>query len=155
MTLRPSGAFSPIHGFSALSTLEISPTPNFTTYFNWGLDYLDRDYVLNGTTQVGYGTRSVNMSGCLVEPTAVTAGATGAAPVAPASCGANTKDISEFTGGYWWNIKNGPKGRLRQGIQYSLFDRTLWSGAGGTANPGNGAHGYDSMVFTSLRYYLP
>ncbi len=155
LTLRPNGAFSPIHGFSALSTIELNPTPNFNMYFNYGGDYLDRDYVLNGTTQVGYGTRSVSMTGCLVEPTAVTAGATGAAPVAPASCGANTKDIQEITAGYWWNIKNGPKGRLRQGIQYSLFDRTLWSGAGGTANPGGGAHGYDNMVFTSLRYYLP
>ena len=33
--------------------------------------------------------------------------------------------------------------------------RDLWSGNGGTTNPGNGAHGNDSMVFTSLRYYLP
>ena len=48
-----------------------------------------------------------------------------------------------------------PRARLRQGIQYSLIRRDLWSGAGGTANPGNGAHGDDNMIFTSLRYYLP
>ncbi|MGA2754155.1 MAG: hypothetical protein ABSE53_10320 [Terracidiphilus sp.] len=155
VTLRPNAMLSPIHGFSALSTLELNPSPNFTAYFNYGGDYLARDYVLSGTTQVGYGTRSTNMSGCLVEPTAVTAGATGAAPVAPANCGGSNKDVQEFTAGYWWNIHNSPKGRLRQGIQYSLFRRDLWSGAGGTANPGNGAHGDDSMIFTSLRYYLP
>jgi Skp family chaperone for outer membrane proteins len=156
-TLRPDGTISPIHGFSALSTLEMNPTPNFNLYFNYGGDYLGRDYVLNGTTQVGYGTRSANMSGCLTEPTTVSsAGATGGAAITPANCGGSNKDVQEFTAGYWWNIINaGPKGRLRQGIQYSIFRRDLWSGAGGTNNPGNGAHGDDNMIFTSLRYYLP
>ena len=155
VTLRPNATISPIHGFSALSTLELNPSPNFNLYFNYGGDYLDRDYVLNGTTQVGYGTRSTNMSGCLTETLNGTAAAGGAAPVAPANCGGSNKDVQEFTVGYWWNIHNSAQGRLRQGIQYSWFDRTLWSGAGGTANPGNGAHGDDNMLFTSLRYYLP
>ena len=155
VTLRPDGQFSPIHGFSALSTLELNPTARFMAYFNYGGDYLDRDYVLSGTTQVGYGTRSVSMTGCEVEPLAPTAGATGAAPVAPSSCGASTKDVQEFTAGYWFNIHAGPQGRLRQGIQYSLIRRDLWSGNGGTTNPGGGAHGDDNMIFTSFRYYLP
>jgi len=156
VTLRPSGLISPIHGFSALGTLEVNPTPNFNIYSYYGADYLDRDYVLNGTTQVGYGTRSTDMSGCLTETFTATAGAGGAAPVAPAHCGASNKDVQEFTVGYWWNIVNaGPKGRLRQGFEYSLFRRDLWSGNGGTTNPGGGAHGYDNMIFTSLRYYLP
>jgi hypothetical protein len=155
VTLRPDAAISPIHGFSALSTIELNPSQNFTTYFNYGGDYLDRDYMISGTTQVGYGTYTANMSGCLAEPTTPTAGATGAAAVAPANCGGSTKDVQEFTAGYWWNIHNGPQGRLRQGIQYSLIRRDLWSGAGGTTNPSNGAHGDDNMIFTSLRYYLP
>ncbi len=156
VTLRPNAAISPIHGFSALSTFEVNPTPNFNMYFNYGGDELDRNYVLSGTTQVGYGTRSTNMSGCLVEPTTVaSAGATGAASTSPANCGGSTKDVQEFTAGYWWNIISGAQGRLRQGIQYSLIRRDIWSGAGGTANPGNGAHGDDNMIFTSLRYYLP
>jgi Skp family chaperone for outer membrane proteins len=159
ITLRPDATISPIHGFSALSTLELNPAGRFMAYFNYGGDELDRDYVLSTvgatTTQVGYGTRSTNMSGCLVEPTTPTAGATGAAPTAPSNCGGSTKDVQEFTAGYWWNIIAGAKGRLRQGIQYSLIRRDIWSGAGGTANPGNGAHGDDNMIFTSLRYYLP
>ena len=155
VTLRPSGIFSPIHGFSALSTIELNPTPRLNMYFNYGADYLDRDYVLNGTTQVGYGTRSVNMSGCATEAANFTVGATGAAPIAPANCGGSNKDVQEFTAGYWYNLYNGPKGRFRQGLQYSWFERDLWSGAGGTTNPGGGARGTDSMVFTSLRYYLP
>ena len=63
--------------------------------------------------------------------------------------------MAEFTAGYWFYIHNGPKGALKQGIQYSNIRRDLWSGAGGTLNPGGGAHGNDNMVFTSFRYYLP
>ena len=37
----------------------------------------------------------------------------------------------------------------------AYFQRPLWSGAGGTANPGGGAYGADSMWWTSFRYYLP
>jgi len=155
VTLRPSGQFSPVHGFSALSTLELNPDARTNIYFNYGGDYLDRDYVLNGATQVGYGTRSVNMSGCATETFTGTAGAGGAAPIAPANCGGSNKDVQEFTAGYWYNLLAGPKGRLRQGLQYSWFRRDLWSGAGGTTNPGGGAHGDDNMIFTSFRYYLP
>ena len=154
VTIRPNGQLSPLHGFSALSTIELNPTPRLNMYFNYGADYIDRDYVLNGATQVGYGARSTNMSGCTVEPVS-TASIPAAAPIAPANCGNNNKDVQEFTAGYWYNIYNGPKGRLRQGVQYSWFERDLWSGAGGTTNPGGGARGKDNMVWTSLRYYLP
>jgi hypothetical protein len=154
VTIRPNGQLSPLHGFSALSTIELNPTPRLNMYLNYGADYIDRDYVLNGATQVGYGARSTNMSGCATEPVSA-ASIPAAAPIAPANCGNNNKDVQEFTAGYWYNIYNGPKGRLRQGLQYSWFERDLWSGAGGTTNPGGGAHGTDNMVWTSLRYYLP
>lgn len=155
VTVRPNATLSPIHGFSSLGTIEINPSPNFNIYSYYGADYLDRDYVLSGTTQIGYGARSTNMSGCLAETFNGTAAAGGAAPTAPANCGGSTKDVQEFTAGYWWNIVAGTRGRLRQGFEYSLIRRDIWSGAGGTTNPGNGAHGDDNMIFTSLRYYLP
>jgi Skp family chaperone for outer membrane proteins len=156
VTIRPSGLLSPIHGFSALSTIEVNPTPRLTAYFNYGGDELDRDYVLNGTTQVGYGNRSQNMSGCEVEENPGNGGVNqSAAPIAPSNCGGSIKDVQEFTGGYWFNFIAGPKGRLRQGFQYSWVRRDLWSGATSAANPGAGANGTDNMVFTSLRYYLP
>jgi hypothetical protein len=154
VTIRPSGLLSPLHGFSALSTIELNPTPRLNMYLNYGADYIDRNYVLNGATQVGYGARSTNMSGCTTEPVS-TASIPAAAPIAPSNCGNNNKDVQEFTAGYWYNIYNGPKGRLRQGLQYSWFERDLWSGSGGTTNPGGGARGTDNMVWTSLRYYLP
>lgn len=165
-TLRPDGTISPIHAFSALSTVEVSPTPNFTIYANYGGDYMARDWMLSGTTQVGYGNYSADMSGCGIEPASTAANPT-TDPITPGNstygCKGNNKDVQEFTAGYWWNIFAGPKGRLRQGVQYSLIRRDLWSGNGGSSansaaggyNPGAGAHGDDNMVFTSFRYYLP
>jgi len=158
VTIRPNGQLSPIHGFSALSTIELNPTPRLNIYMNYGGDYLDRDYVINGSgAQVGYGNRSAAMSSCLTEPNPGNGGVNQSADPTGAggSCAGNNKDVQEFTAGYWFNIYNGPKGRLRQGLQYSYIERNLWSGNGGTANPGNTAAGTDNMVFTSLRYYLP
>jgi len=158
VTLRPVGTISPIHAFSALSTLELNPTPNFMMYFNYGGDYVARDWALNGTTQVGYGNYSADMSGCGIEPASTSSNPT-AAPITPGNaangCKGNNKDVQEFTAGYWWNVIAGPHGRLRQGLQYSLMRRDLWSGNGGTLNAGGGAHGDDNMIFTSFRYYLP
>jgi Skp family chaperone for outer membrane proteins len=145
VTLRPDGIISPIHGFSALSTVEVNPTPKFTMYFNYGGDYEARDWTLSGTTEVGYGNYSADMSGCGIEPASTSSNPT-TDPI---------KDVQEFTAGYWWNIIARPQGRLRQGIQYSYIRRDLWSGNGGTLNPGNGAQGDDNMIFTSFRYYLP
>ena len=158
VTIRPDGQLSPIHGFSALSTVELNPNPKLNIYLNYGGDYLDRDYVLNAAgTQVGYGNRSAAMSSCNVEPNPGNGGVNQAsAPTgAGGSCGGNNKDVQEFTAGYWFYFFNNPHGRLRQGIQYSYIRRDLWSGATSTANPGAGAYGTDNMLFTSFRYYLP
>ncbi|MGA3133538.1 MAG: hypothetical protein ABSD59_22320 [Terracidiphilus sp.] len=166
VTLRPNGMISPIHGFSTLGTIELNPSPKFMIYTNYGGDYIARDWVLSGTTQVGYGNYSADMSGCGIEPASTAANPT-TDPITPGNstygCKGNNKDVQEFTVGYWWNIIAGPQGRLRQGFQYSLIRRDLWSGAQGSAanaaaggyNPGGGAHGDDNMIFTSFRYYLP
>jgi hypothetical protein len=158
VTIRPNGQLSPIHGFSALSTIELNPTARLNIYLNYGGDYLDRDYVVNAAgTQVGYGNRSAAMSSCNVEPNPGNGGVNqSAAPTgAGGSCAGNNKDVQEFTAGYWYDFYRGPAGRLRQGIQYSYIVRNLWSGNGGTANVTNSAEGTDNMVFTSFRYYLP
>lgn len=154
ITLRPDGTISPLHGFSALSTVEMNPTSRLNLYFNYGGDYIGRDFTLNGTTQVGYGTYTANMSGCDTENASTAANPSGA-PVTPSNCTGNNKDVQEFTVGYWYNFYSGAKGRLRQGFQYSNIRRDLWSGAGGTTNPGGGAYGDDNLIYTSFRYYLP
>ena len=176
VTIRPNSTLAPLHGFSALSTIEVNPTNRLNIYFNYGGDYINREYWVTGTgtTAIGYGipgtfTNSPAMSGCLTEaaptgnnvstPAGITAGQD---PSAPSNCKANTKDVQEFTVGDWYNIYAGPKGRLRFGLQYSWARRDLWSGlgssnapTGGIANPNGGANGVDNMIFTSFRYYLP
>jgi len=158
ITLNPWGTIEPLRAFSALSTLEINPNPRLNLYLNYGGDYIYRD----SWGKVGYGSTLTNMSGCTVEPTTSTAaagpyggGGTGFDPSTPSNCGNQNKDVQEFTAGYWYNVYAGPKGRLRYGLQYSRFERDLWSGAGGTTNPGGGANGIDNMFWTSFRYYLP
>jgi hypothetical protein len=155
VTLHTSGQIAPLRGFSALSTLEFNPSPRLSIYSNYGGDYIYRRQT--GPT-TGYGLRTTNMSGCGVEPpvgTAATNGGDGFSPATPANCGNQNKDVQEFTVGYWYYMYRGEKGGLRQGFQYGLFRRDLWSGNGGTANPGGGAQGTDNMWWTSLRYYLP
>ncbi len=158
ITLRPDGEIDPLKAFSALSTLELNPTPRLMLYLNYGGDYVYRDYV----GKEGYGSPLTNMSGCNVEPVPGTAGAgayggggTGFNPATPSNCGNQNKDVQEFTAGDWYNFYSGPKGRLRFGLQYSRFERDLWSGAGGTTNPSGEANGIDNMFWTSFRYYLP
>lgn len=151
ITLRSDATIRPLHGFSALSTVELNPNPRLSIYTNYGGDYIGRDYETVGASEVGYGTYTTDMSGCRVEAKA----GGSASPSNPAKCGGNNKDVQEFTAGYWYNMYNGPKGRLRYGLQYAWFERDLWSGQGGTTNPGGGAKGTDNMFFTSLRYYLP
>ncbi|MGA8089314.1 MAG: hypothetical protein WCA10_18725 [Terracidiphilus sp.] len=156
ITLRPDATISPLHGFSAISTLEMNPTSRLNLYFNYGGDYIGRDYTIDPVSgkEVGYGTYTANMSGCNTENASSAANASGN-PGAPSNCGANTKDVQEFSAGWWYNIYAGPKGRLRQGFQYALFERNLWSGTGGPLNPNGGASGTDNMWWTSFRYYLP
>lgn len=154
ITLRPNGQIAPLHNFSALGTIEANPTARLNLYLNYGGDYVGRRYF--GKT--GYGSPLTNMSGCNTEPlpgNATTNGGDGFTPSTPSNCGGNNKDVQELSTGYWYNFYNGPMGRLRQGIQYSYFQRNLWSGAGGTTNPGGNAKGTDNVVETSLRYYLP
>ena len=105
-----------------------------------------------GTTAVGYGSRQLSNSACtsIAAPGYNTGSSTGYLP--GGSCGAQTRDVQEITGGWWYDIYKGDRGRFRQGFQYSYAVREGWSGAG---SPAIGAKGIDNMIWTSLRYYLP
>jgi hypothetical protein len=101
---------------------------------------------------VGYGSRMLSNSGCtsITAPGYNTGGSTGFLP--GGSCGAQNRDVQEMTGGWWYDIYKGDRGRFRQGFQYGYAVREGWSGAG---TPAIGAKGIDNMFWTSLRYYLP
>jgi Skp family chaperone for outer membrane proteins len=99
---------------------------------------------------VGYGSRLLSNTACntVAAPGYNGGGSTGYIP--GGSCGAQSRDVQEVTGGYWYDIYRGDRGRLRQSIQYGYAVREGWSGAAGI-----GAKGIDNMFWTSFRYYLP
>jgi hypothetical protein len=150
VTVRPDGTLSPLHSFSGMAFLEGHATKRLDLYVYYGGDYVGRDYVNDPTGgQTGYGTYYEKLTGCTTEVVPGTAGGTGYSPGSVASCGASNKDTQEVTVGYWYNIYAGPHGRFRQGFQYSYVERYLWGALG--INPNTN----DSVVETSLRYYIP
>jgi hypothetical protein len=149
LTVRPDGQLALIHNFSALGTLNFHVNPRLDVYANYGGDYVGRRYFQTSpTSSVGYGAYTSVQTGCDTEPVPGTT-ITGYSPAQPANCTADTKDVQEFTAGYWYNIYSGPYGRLRQGLQYAYLQRNIWSGIGVTPVA------TDNMFLTSLRYYLP
>ncbi|MGH9606284.1 MAG: hypothetical protein ACRD3N_11370 [Terracidiphilus sp.] len=149
LTFRSDGTISLIHAFSALGTFEVNPTKRLSIWSNYGGDYVGRDIQNGGAS--GYGLYSADMSGCNTE------GLPGGdyTPATTGNCKGNNKDVQEFSLGYWYNFYKGPKGNLRYGLQYSWFERDLWSGIGGPLNPNGGANGTDNELETSFRYYMP
>lgn len=175
LTANASGAFSPIHNLSGTLVAEATPIPRLLLFLYYGGDYAGRaDFGSSATTSlaaptaaqsaegfwgatwaapkpaaVGYGSRLLSNSACNTNANpGYNGGSTGFYP--GGSCGAQTRGVQELTGGYWYYIYNGDRGRLRQGFQYGYVVREGWSGAGGI-----GAKGIENMVFTSLRYSLP
>jgi TolA-binding protein len=180
VTSAASGELTPLHNLSALSTVELNATPRLMIYANYGGDYASRNSGVGSTlgaptatknpttgiwgghwsapsaAAVGYGSRLLSNSACL---TAAAPGYNGSSTgyYPGGSCGAQTKDVQEFTIGYWYDFYKGDFGRLRQGIQYGYATREGWSGAvvSGNGPGGVGAKGVDNMFWTSFRYYLP
>jgi hypothetical protein len=176
VTANSWGGLSPIHNVSGLFTVEATPDPRLTLYLNYGGDYAGRnDYANAGSTTlgapsaaqsaagvwgghwgapsaaaVGYGSRVLSNSACNTITAPGYNGGASTGYAAGGSCGAQSRDVQEMTGGYWYDIYKGDHGRLRQGVQYGYAVREGWSGAAGI-----GAKGIDNMFWTSFRYYLP
>jgi hypothetical protein len=174
-TTNGNGGLVPIHNLSGLLTAEVTPNPRLMFYFYYGGDYAGREDEANAASTtlgaptaaqsatgvwggtwkaptaaaIGYGSRLLSNSSCL---TNANPGYNGSSTgyYSGGSCGAQTRDVQEATGGYWYDLYKGDRGRLRQGIQYSYAVREGWSGASGI-----GAKGIENMFFTSLRYFLP
>ncbi|HEY1985039.1 MAG TPA: hypothetical protein VGG85_06505 [Terracidiphilus sp.] len=145
----PTATFCPT-GFTAASQCTSTPTAAILAAGgkwggHWGTPTAQQ--------AVGYGSRfplSSSNSGCnTTGAPGFNGGSTGYYPAG--SCGAQTRDVQEVTGGYWYDIYKGDRGRLRQSIQYGYAVREGWA----TGTPAIGAKGIDNMVWTSFRYYLP
>lgn len=172
VTANAWGGLAPIHNLSGLFTVEANPTPRLSLFAYYGGDYAGRTTYTGATlaapnaaqnpagiwggawkaptaAAVGYGSRLLNNSSCTVTANpGYNGGSTGY--YAGGSCGAQTRNTQEFTGGVWYDLYKGDRGRLRQGAQYGYAVREGWSGASGI-----GAKGIDNMFWTTFRYYLP
>jgi TolA-binding protein len=173
------GELTPLHNLSALGTVEINPTPRLTLYGYYGGDYASRNSGVGSTlgapsaaqdaagvwgghwgapskAAVGYGSPLLSNSACLTNAApGYNGSSTGYYP--GGSCGAQSKDVTELTVGYWYDFYRGEYGRVRQSIQYGYATRNSWSGAVVSTNGPGGvaAKGVDNMFWTSFRYYLP
>ena len=139
-------SFCTIPGTASTCTTSPTAAQLATAGGKWG-----PHYTLNtAPVAVGYGSRYLSNSGCNALASIGYNGAGSTAYLPGGSCGAQTRDTQEVTGGYWYDIYRGPMGRLRQGVQYAYAVREGWSGASGI-----GAKGIENMVFTSFRWFLP
>jgi hypothetical protein len=146
----PTATFCPA-GFTSPSQCTKSPTAAVLAAGGaWG-----GHWGTPSASALGYGSRVLNNSACNTTAAPGFSGSsTGYYP--GGSCGAQTRNVQEITGGYWYDIYRGDRGRLRQSIQYGYAVREGWSGAPLAAGgAGVGAKGIDNMVWTSFRYYLP
>jgi hypothetical protein len=140
----PSAVFCP----STPGAFTCTKTPtaaDFAAGGKWGATW-----AAPSNAAVGYGSRLLSNAACTTNanPGYNGGGSTGYIP--GGSCGAQNRDVQEISGGWWYDIYRGDRGRFRQGFQYGYAVREGWSGASGI-----GAKGIDNMFWTSLRYYLP
>jgi len=170
VTARPDGTLALIRSAAWLGMVELHPNPKFDIYAYGGGEYASRtaytfpNPAAAGTgnpVPVGYGSPLFNNSGCTTEgfPTA-SATSSPTAPGSAGTCNGDVHNIIEGTLGFWHNMYQGSKGRLRWGIQYSYLTKVGWSGNAfnittGVAGVGQRPKAVDNMVWTAFRYYLP
>jgi hypothetical protein len=157
VTITSTGAVAPIKSYQSLFTLEYH-SPKWDWYGYGGVEYDARTQFLNshGQPTIGYGAEDLASYGCYAETLPSSGLTAGFNPGGLSNCTADTKDIWEGTGGFWYKPYNGPKGRIQFGLQYSYVTKDAWAGVGtghltGRPNPS----AVDNMFFTSFRYYLP
>ncbi len=175
LSINPNGTVHLIKSFQGLGTLEWHGK-KLDLYSYAGVEYAGRSYGFDPNLQVlvtsttggvttstwenepgyvGYGSPYFPNSGCNTE---TVAGSGGFTPGSLKNCAGDTRAVIEGTAGFWYRFYNGPKGKLQFGTQYSYVTRQTWSGANSATPPVPGPYspeGLDSMIFTSLRYYLP
>ncbi|HJX01202.1 MAG TPA: hypothetical protein VJ453_13610, partial [Terriglobales bacterium] len=123
VTTRANGTLAPIRGGSALVGLELHATPKLELWAYYGGDFAERQ-LYNPAGSQGYGRFTAATTGCNVETIATTGNNTPASSTTnPAACAPDIRDIQELSAGWWYDFYRGPKGRFRQGFQYSYLTK--------------------------------
>jgi hypothetical protein len=133
VAIKPTGVLAPIPEIQALVGLVGHPTETTDLYAYGGVEEANSTPFTLNNVPYGYGNLAYNNSGCLHENST--------------TCAANTKQIWQVTGGYWWDVYKGDFGRFRIGGQGSYTERRVFAGVGGGPNTNEG------IFMVSLRYY--
>jgi len=135
-----NGSLQPIPETMFLLGGTVHPTPQLDIYA-YGGEEIQGSRIFTAFTSTaftttsskfGYGNPLATTSGCFTEG---------------GSCTANTRQIDQYTAGFWDKIYSGAYGNVRIGLQYSHTDLISFTGVGGKPTTS------DDMVFTSFRYY--
>jgi hypothetical protein len=156
-TVHPDGTLEPIRNYHGLFSLEGHASPKLDIYGYYGGEYAQRTVYTTSTgtlagSLIGYGAPNLNDAGCYAlpaNPNSTVGG--GGSPSNPSTCASPTRYIQEGLIGFTYRLVNSPKiGRLQYAVNYQLINRGLWSGSTSI-----NARAQDSMILTSLRYYIP
>ena len=67
--------------------------------------------------------------------------------LAAATCNGNTREVRQFTAGFYDTVYQGKYGTVKAGVQYSYNQRFAFDGVGGAPRTD------DNIVMSQLRYY--
>jgi hypothetical protein len=174
-TLKPDETLEPIRNYHGMLSIENHLSPKFDVDLYYGGEYAQRTvYNVIGSaststttdlaaglpiSQIGYGSHYNNNTGCYNEPVFGGSAGTGG-QINPVSCGGPTRYIQEGTIALQYRPIVSPKyGRLQYWLTYSYLQRNLWSGnnipSSGPVTGPTGPRAANSMIFVSMRYYIP
>jgi hypothetical protein len=133
--LAQDGTVMPLTITAAAVGLIWHTLPTLDLYTYAGLEKTKAAFMDVGTVPFGYGNPLYNNTGCNIENSAV------------ATCNGNTKEVRQFTAGFYDTVYQGKYGTVKAGVQYSYNQRFAFDGIGGAPKTN------DNIVMSQLRYY--
>jgi len=133
--LAQDGTVMPLTITAAAVGLIWHTLPTLDLYTYAGLEKTKAAFMDVGTVPFGYGNPLYNNTGCNIENSAV------------ATCNGNTKEVRQFTAGFYDTVYQGKYGTVKAGVQYSYNQRFAFEGVGGAPKTD------DNIVMTQIRYY--
>jgi len=143
VTLNPvTGRMLPLREMQYFAGIEWRPTKKLFFYSYYGNEYAGRYPGVTSTgAPAGYGSQLFSYANCTNE-------------VAMNTCSGANRDIYGVQAGYWYYLWQGRYGRFQYGNSVEYIHRYLWSGTGFTP-AGSTPQGGDTIVYSTVRFYLP
>ena len=145
VTIRPDGIILRCTASRLSAPSKLIPNQRLSLYFNYGGDYVDRDYSAPGS-RIGYGIPDQYVR--LHDRSQSTADRFN--PANPANCGGNNKDVQEVSFGYWYNFYNGPMGRFARASSTATSAAISGPARAARPIPAAAAARHDNIIDTSL-----